>query len=481
MTPIQRLDRWGPPFVLLIASGIFLASTRIRALALDEAATLGFARADFLDYLNTVIRSFDAVHATYYLLVRPFANLSITEIRLISAIAMILTTYFVMRIAERIADRRTAILAGLTLPIIPISIEAAATARSFALAALLVTWSWWLLIRLLTGELSRRRVVLMYVVVSTMSMAVFLLAGFSLIAQFLFVFASTQSRRVRIRIHLFQVLSAFLALPVAVLAIIQRGQLAGVERLDASNLLEIPVYFFGQGLQVGLGGLPSWLSWMFVAVAAAVSLFGFFHHRATQNTQLSMNRVVLTWLLLPLGLIAITSLAMPLLAPRYLVMLTPALALAIAQGVRRFSSRAASAFFVSAWLVALAVIFTRLLTPAGTDAWGEKSAILERFLSPQDAVVFAPDLYVIMAEQSNTSLPIVLEQAAIADGALVDSRGDRIQRIWAVPFVASDLTSGSSRWIPEALEDSGFSSCPAFPTSSGSVRLFTRNQAACPS
>lgn len=477
---LTRWVNWVPTIALVLASLVFLGATSIRALALDEAATLGFARADFYDFAEVVLRSYDAVHATYYLVIRPIADASINSIRLISGVAMALTTYLAMKIAARLSGRRAAVATGLALPAIPLAVEAAATARSFALACLFVTWSWWLLVRMVTDKDVSWILRLSYIVVTALSMVIFAMSILSLIAQALMVTLAGRGGTSRMSLYLYQVASLIPALPIFALAYLQRDQLAGVETLTLGSMLQIPTYFFGQGFHFGISSAANWVSWTFAGIATLFAITGIVRAKPASSVSPTTNLLVMTWLLTPLLVVGLASIISPLLAPRYLVILTPALALAIGQGVAQLKNVVTLVLSLLAWIAAIALIFGQLLRPEGVDAWGAKYRILEQGVLSQDAVIFAPDLYGVMAQQSGLRLPRVIEQSSLLASDWKGSELRGVDRIWVVPYVDSDLRTGSSRWLPAALRDAGWHECPPLRTSSGSILVFSRAQSECP-
>jgi len=139
--PASRLQRWGPGVgavaVLLAAS---LPWIRDRPLWLDEAYTVGATH----DLLATW-RGSGGTQAIYYLLIWPVTRVSTDAFWLrfpsvVVAAGIVLATY---ALGTRLRSRRAGALAALTLASTWGLARYALEARSYALATLLVTLSWW--------------------------------------------------------------------------------------------------------------------------------------------------------------------------------------------------------------------------------------------------------------------------------------------------------------------------------------------------
>lgn len=163
--PASRLARWGPG---VGAVGVLLAATLPwiddRPLWLDEAYTVGATH----DLVATW-RGSGGTQAIYYLLTWPVTRISTdaTWLRLpsvLAAVGIVLATY---ALGTRLRSRRAGALAAVTLAATWALARYAVEARSYAVATLLVTLSWWGLVGVVdssgggatddAGDAARRR------------------------------------------------------------------------------------------------------------------------------------------------------------------------------------------------------------------------------------------------------------------------------------------------------------------------------------
>ena len=473
------LTRWGPFFAWVLVGAIFLTAATRRSLSLDEAATLGFIQADPLEAANVLLRSYDGVHAAYYFLVRPFSFAPLEVIRAVSGIAMATATYFLMRLGSFFGSRRTAVAAALAFVVLPLTLEASATARPFAVGTMFVVWSWYLLIGILSKSKLTSLLVISYVLITALSMIFFLLSFFSLVAQIVVVAAMSASLRRRRHIWLSQFMSLAFASPVLFISLLQRGQVAGTSTFSLGALGDSATYFFGYGL-FGIGGIPASYRWIIATAYIALAIYALLVGRDRNPAFPLFRAAAISWLVIPIASLIVASAFFPLLAPRYLVYVTPALALIVGYGISQFQAIPARVGLAAGWLVLAAINFTLLLTPAGVDSWGDKSHILQANIEEEDVVIFAPDLYRLVANESGLALPTVISQAELSSGFLQASFSQSDARVWVVPYVQTDLLEGSSKWIPTYLESEGYSPCQPFRTASGSVLVFTQRTSDCP-
>jgi len=151
--PAGQPAAWRPDWMLLAGPAVTLAVTAwgigTRSYWGDEADTVS-AVSRSLPALGRLLRHVDAVHALYYLLIWPVAQVAGTgEVvtRLPSAVAMAATAGGVAAIARRLASRRAALWAGLAFAVLPTVSLQAHDARPYAMVTAGATAASYLLLR----------------------------------------------------------------------------------------------------------------------------------------------------------------------------------------------------------------------------------------------------------------------------------------------------------------------------------------------
>jgi hypothetical protein len=106
--------------------------------------------------------------------------------------------------------------------------------------------------------------------------------------------------------------------------------------------------------------------------------------------------VVLAWLVVPVAAVVAVSVVRPMMVPRYLIMVLPALAMTVAVGVARFRSRPVAMLVAFAVLVAASVpLLVSRYDAAGHEDWRSAVAVIEDRWREGDLIVVDPDLYLI--------------------------------------------------------------------------------------
>jgi mannosyltransferase len=143
----------------------------------DEAATLSAVRRPLRD-LPDLLGHVDAVHGLYYLLAKGWANLagdSVTSLRLLSALGLGVTAALTVLLTDRMSTPTSALVAGLSVVLLPGISWAGVEARSYAWSAALAVLSTYLLV--LARERQRFDMWVAYAVVLTTSNWLFLFSA----------------------------------------------------------------------------------------------------------------------------------------------------------------------------------------------------------------------------------------------------------------------------------------------------------------
>ncbi|MEV4392285.1 glycosyltransferase family 39 protein [Nonomuraea sp. NPDC049607] len=143
--------RWWPAGPALVAAVAGFWGLPVPSLWRDESVSALVARMSF-DELRRFLADLDAVHALYYLLLRPFAALPWPPeiaVRLPSVLAFVAAAYGVAALGRRLAGTAAGLYAGLLYALTPMAARYAQEARSYALVSAVAVLATWLLVRLL--------------------------------------------------------------------------------------------------------------------------------------------------------------------------------------------------------------------------------------------------------------------------------------------------------------------------------------------
>ncbi|GLX95987.1 hypothetical protein [Herbidospora sp. NBRC 101105] len=300
----------------------------------------------------------DRVHALYYLLLRPVAWISTSELalRLPSVLATAAAAYGVAAIGRHLASARAGLLAGLVFAALPMVTRYAQEVRSYAIVTALAVLATWLLV-------TRRNQVLYALVI--------VLLGWSHVYGLLLVVAHLVVAPDRRRfLHAMLIAAAGLA-PLAVLAAGQRGVQLG--------WLQPPTW----------AALPALAQEVMGSRWAIIPLLGL----AAFGARGALGRVAGAWaLLIPLSMLV--SLVYPIYSPRYVLFALPGLALLAGAGLDRLRPRPLS-WVALTLLVALTVpkhLWLRAPDHRPDDLRSMAAALSER-ARPGDRVLYVDPTY----------------------------------------------------------------------------------------
>ncbi len=125
----------------------------------DEAATIAAVKRPFGDLLS-MLGNVDAVHAAYYIMMWPLAQLFGTGelvLRLPSALAAAITAAFVAAIGRRLVSPWVGLAAGLLFAILPVATRYGQEVRSYAMVVGVATVASYLLMRVFSAQPDGRR------------------------------------------------------------------------------------------------------------------------------------------------------------------------------------------------------------------------------------------------------------------------------------------------------------------------------------
>ena len=357
----------------------------------DEAASVMSAQRS-LPSLGLMLGAVDAVHGLYYVLLHGWIAVfgaSEFSTRFPSALgagaAVAGTAVLGRMFGSGPAAQRLGIVAGIVLAMLPRMVFMGAEARSYAVVTALAAWSTVLLVHLLR---SRRAVGrsgaagwVGYAALMTLGTYLFLYFAMLAVVHGAFVLAAFRPSSLKVRWAAAVAAAAAVSLPIAVIGVQQRHQLAFLSTRQSITPGRILVdQWFG--------------SWPFAVAAWALIVLAVAHaarRLMRDSTGSPLVGLALLWLVVPTALlIAVSVLIAPTYSLRYLSLSAPAAALLVAAGLQRLPGRmlgVAGLAVVVALALPVAVAQRGPFAKDGSD-WRAASEYLGSVAQPGDAVVF---------------------------------------------------------------------------------------------
>jgi hypothetical protein len=312
-------------------------------LSLDELANLDYVTRPLPEFIK-VITERQANMALHSLAMIPWAAVRDTEVwlRIPSVFAAVATVPLLFRVGERLLSRRAAAIAVLLFAVSPLIVEQAQTARAYtfaALASVVVT-----LFFLRAVESPSRGRILAFGLATGGALYVHFVLAFVGAAHGVTVLARLQDP-VRRRFLMAGAAAAIVGAPLAIFILVaDAGQIGWIQPLSIERITTTA------GAVIG-GSLPTVVFWS-VGIVMGVAILV---RRQPTDAQFT----VLSWFLVPIGLILAVSIVKPLLVPRYFIIIIPAAVLIVGWWLATFRGRAmaallgiglvASSFGVASW------------------------------------------------------------------------------------------------------------------------------------
>ncbi len=290
----------------------------------DEAATVSAATRSLPD-LTKLLTHVDAVHGLYYLLMHVWFDIvgySPLTLRLPSAIATGIAAGLLVVLVRRLADRRTALAAGIVFCLLPRVTWMGGEGRSYAITAMLavaLTLVFTLARQLPGGLLIRVLLWLAYAAVAAIACTTFVYLALLVLANGVTVVLSRANRRRDLIGWAVAAATAGLTvLPLAIAEAEQGAQIDWIKPLGGTTWGQILVgqWFVGNDAFA----IAGWA----LAIAGTVLLI----LAAARARPLLLT--ALPWLIVPTAVLLLATLAgYPLYSPRYVTFCTPAIAILI--------------------------------------------------------------------------------------------------------------------------------------------------------
>ncbi|WP_120519762.1 glycosyltransferase family 39 protein [Arthrobacter celericrescens] len=322
----------------------------------DEITTISAARRS-PEQLFELLKSVDAVHGAYYLLMHFWTSLfefSELSMRLPSAIAVGLACAGTVVIGRKLGNEFVGLGAGLVLVFLPRMVWAGTEARQSALIALFAVALTLFLIRAWNSG----HVIdwVLYSVCAAAGVYVFMFFALAIAAH---VVAAVLLRRRVLAVLVSALAAAIAASPFLLFALGQKGQVAWIQdRSLLQNIQAIAVKQFFYGDDRPTGNLPP--GWVLGAVVVlgllqlGLAVLGLIH--SAGHTEFRGLAVLAACAVaVPIGVLLLVSiLVQPVYVPRYLTFTAPMFALLVGLGLDKVRSLGSRKLAAAAALVLLA-------------------------------------------------------------------------------------------------------------------------------
>ncbi|WP_166787872.1 glycosyltransferase family 39 protein [Cryobacterium adonitolivorans] len=379
----------------------------------DEAATVSATMRSWPE-LGRMLLSIDAVHGLYYAGMHLWLDLvgySPFALRLPSAVFVGVAAALTVILVRSRAGRRTAVLAGVALCLLPRVTWMGAEGRSYALtAALAVALTLIFLAAWRRGPAPRRIRVLwwtLYGVIAVVATVTFIYLAFLVGAHGLTALWTVWAGRRRdraARASLFgwglaSLAAAVLLVPFALGVVGQSGQVSWIAPISwgSWNGVFVTQWFY-------LNRPFALVGWALVIVGVAALVVAARRSRAAgsetsraQARNPSLLAIAVPWLAAPtLGVIVASAIATPLYSPRYLTFSAPAVAILIGVALDALRRRwlIVSALVALAGLAAPQFVAQRQPEAKQNSSWSEVADLIsrERTARPDDtaAIIYGP-------------------------------------------------------------------------------------------
>lgn len=359
----------------------------------DEAASVLSAERSWAS-LSAELSTVDAVHGLYYALLHVWVSVfgsSEWATRALSSIGIGFLAAGVVVLGIRWSDERTAVLAGLIVPVIPRAGVLAVETRGYAIAAALAVWVTVLLVGLVDRD-ARRRWWVVYGAAVALSGTFFLYLLLMPAVHLGWMLVQRSSRRVLRRWLWSLLIAGVLAAPIILVAQQQRHQLSFLLHRSYMN---VPGWF----VTPWFGHLPAAIVLAPLLVVGAVAAF-------RGRERMPGTLPVLVWVITPgVVLVVLDLFVSPTYNPRYLSISLGGVALLLAAGVwtaldlargmaRRRGLALATVVLIVVASAVLVPEFVRQRTPFAKDGGADgraAAAVIAAEGRPGDVVLFGTD------------------------------------------------------------------------------------------
>jgi mannosyltransferase len=387
--------------LVIIALGAALRVYKLdgESLWLDEAYSIKFSQEAPAGIIEATAKD---VHPPLYYFALHYWMLafgdSVTSVRLLSALFGILSLFVIYRLASRMFDRATGLLAAGLLALSRFHLEFSQEARMYSLLCLLTLLSFYYFLKLLEGK--SRYALAGYIATSALMMYTHVYSFFIIAAQNLYLltllFASRDTfKRLWKRWLVSQVTLAVLFVPWLSVQLQQFSRVQQgfwIPKLPPRLLLNTLIMHAGSNqlalilsFLIALAVFAGWRGWKEEALADASSGES---KKSLLDGRLKLY-LLLLWLLCPIMLPYIVSqFSSPIFLPKYTIAALPAFTILAARGLLSLRFHQLRMILVLLLICFSLVTLRNYFGSVKKDMWREAVAAISRLTKPNDLVLF---------------------------------------------------------------------------------------------
>ncbi|SKB01599.1 mannosyltransferase [Agreia bicolorata] len=468
-------------FVGVFAAVVSVLGSWVPSYWSDEVASLRAARLTWQE-LFEFTGHIDGVHVAYYCVLKVWTGVfgeSELATRSLSAACIGLAAAGLVRLVFLLSTTSTAVMAGVIFAVLPRITFLGIESRSFALNIALVIWMTIALVQ--ATELRRRRWWVLYSVLLTVAIYVFLYAALLVGAHLIYALARG-GRRVLGSWFLSVLAAVVLSTPIFLAAVHQRDQISWLSEQSAVN----PWAIFGAPVfeTSWLVALLAWAGLLLLVLRARVIL-------ASEERWLCLLACV--WFIVPTTtLLMADAVVGPLYTGRYLAVTAPAMAILLAIAIKLWAKPLLGWTFVAVIVVATLPTYVGQREPLAKNGGSDLAQISDYVAEHSelgDAIYLEKGSGPSRPRQALYAYPrsfaglvdIGFEQSFVATGTFSDRTASLkelpllltgVDRIWVVTAGGSDATPNVS--AHEILAASGYSVRERSATNRSLVTLYER-------
>ncbi len=387
--------------LVIIALGAALRVYKLdaKSLWLDEAYSIKFSQEAPAGIIEATAKD---VHPPLYYFALHYWMLAFgdseTAVRLLSALFGILALFVIYRLASRMFDRATGLLAAGLLAFSPFHIEFSQEARMYSLLCLLTLLSFYYFLKLLEGK--SRYALAGYIATSALMMYTHVYSFFIIAAQNLYLltllFASRDTfKRLWKRWLVSQVILAVLFVPWLSVQLQQFSRVQQgfwIPKLPPRLLLNTLVMHAGSNqlawilsLLIALAVFAGWRGWKEESLAESSSAES---KKSLLDGRLKLY-LLLLWLLCPIMLPYIVSqFSSPIFLPKYTIAALPAFVILAARGLLSLRFHQLRMILVLLLICFSLATLREYFRSPGKETWREAVASINGLTKPNDLVLF---------------------------------------------------------------------------------------------
>ena len=341
--------------ITVVGALLQLHAITAKSLWLDEGSSITMARLDWFNLLRILWRR-EMNMVLYYLLLRGWLHFgdSVAFIRGLSVVFGVAAIPAIFLLGRKMQGTSFGLISALLLSVNAFQVRYAQEVRSYSLLVLLVILSTYCLVTAV--ESGRRRDWNWYIAASALAIYAHFFAVLVVVAHWVAVRGmnridgTTRTEQTRIQFRRAARLVALWSLPIWLfIATTGAGPIAWIPRPHLGEVI---------GLLKKLSGNAETTLLLLYSACVVIGLVMGWFAIARRKPGASSYVVLASWLVVPLAIVLLVSIARPVFAPRYLIISMPAWILLAAAGINALRPRLLGAV-VAAAIVWLAIVGVR--------------------------------------------------------------------------------------------------------------------------